>query len=277
LRNIQDKLGMTFQKQISRSGFGFTHDGSVDSLVRFLQDSLELQSDFETANVIAFLLCLNGSDLPQGTLTDRERPIGLLSLDAHAAVGKQATVTENVRGRFLREAYSIVQPALSRVDLIAKGYKDGVARGWLYDRATRMFLSDRRNETIAPVDLEALATAENPLTFTMVARNTGRRLGLDRDEDGFPDRTEIDANSDPANAKSAPILVTTISEAAGVVEFSWSSLAGKKYRIEFKNALDGSGWLDAGVEIVAAGAVTTARVNHSQEGPQRFYRVRDVE
>src|SRR6185436_19667784 len=76
LRSIPDKLGFSLQTPVSRSGFGFLHDGSVDSLVRFVQDGLELTNDFDTANVIAFLLCLTGSDLPQGSLTDPDRPIG---------------------------------------------------------------------------------------------------------------------------------------------------------------------------------------------------------
>lgn len=277
LRNIPDKIGMTFQKQISRSGFGFTHDGSVDSPVRFLPDSLELQSDIETANMIAFLLCLNGSDLPQGFLNDRERPVGLESQDAHAAVGRQVTLTDSVRGRFLRDAYSIVQPATSRVDLIVKGFHEGIPRGWVYDRAERKFFSDRLNETIAPLDLELLASPANPLTFTVVTRNTGLRLGIDRDEDGYPDQTEIEANSDPANPKSVPIVVLSIQVLSGSIEISWNSRPGKQYRIEFKDNLNEPAWSDASEEILADGLVATARVTPPPGHWQRYYRVRDIE
>jgi YVTN family beta-propeller protein len=277
LRNIPDKLGMTLQKKISRSGFGFTHDGSVDSPVRFLQDSLELQSDFETGNMIAFLLCLNGSELPQGLLSDRERPIGLESQDAHAAVGKQTTIIDSVRDRLLRDMYAIVQPGTSRVDVIVKGFMEGVPRGWVYDRTTRKFISDRLNETIAPTDLESLATPTNPLTFTVVARNTGMRLGIDRDEDGFPDRTEVEANADPANPKSVPIQLLGFSAASDSLDFSWNSLPGMKYGIEFKDHLEDSRWTDFGLEIFAEGLVTQVRVPHSHGHSQRYYRIKDRE
>ena len=38
----------------------------------------------------------------------------------------------------------------------------------------------------------------------MVPLGTGRRIGIDRDEDGFFDRDELDACSDPANPNSTP-------------------------------------------------------------------------
>jgi hypothetical protein len=277
LRNIPDKIGMSLQKQISRSGFGFTHDGSVDSLVRFLQDSLELPSDFETGHMIAFLLCLNGSDLPKGLLNDRERPIGLESQDAHAAVGKQTTITDGVRSRFLRDMYAILQPATSRVDVIVKGFKDGVPRGWLYDRVAREFISDRLNERILPTDLESLATPTNPLTFTVVARNTGVRIGIDQDEDGFPDRTEVEAHSDPANPKSVPIVLIGVMVVEDGIELSWNSIPAKKYRIEFKDNLDEPIWSDLGREIVADSVVGRISVPDSRGHSHRYYRIRDTE
>ncbi len=40
------------------------------------------------------------------------------------------------------------------------------------------------------------------LTYTCVPPGSGVRIGIDRDEDGFPDRTEIEAGSDPADANS---------------------------------------------------------------------------
>jgi len=193
-------------------------------------------------------------------------------------VGKQTTIFDNVRSRFLRDTYAIVQPTKSRVDLIVKGFKDGVPRGWVYDRATRTFVSDRLNETILPTDLESLASPENPLTFTVVAINTGVRLGIDRDEDGYPDRTEIDAHSDPADPKSVPILLLGIASLPGAVEFSWSSVPGKRYRIESRDELsEQSGWMDSGQEILADGVALKAQVPQLPDYSQRYYRIKDVE
>ncbi len=48
------------------------------------------------------------------------------------------------------------------------------------------------------------ATAGQELTYTCVPPGSGVRIGIDRDEDGFPDRTEIEAGSDPADPNSVP-------------------------------------------------------------------------
>src|SRR5205807_3415422 len=45
LRNIFDKSGMTLSRTNSRSGFGFSHDGSVDKVVRFFQDGFGITND----------------------------------------------------------------------------------------------------------------------------------------------------------------------------------------------------------------------------------------
>jgi hypothetical protein len=38
----------------------------------------------------------------------------------------------------------------------------------------------------------------------VVPLGLGRRLGIDRDEDGFGDRTEVEAGTSPTNALSHP-------------------------------------------------------------------------
>jgi hypothetical protein len=40
------------------------------------------------------------------------------------------------------------------------------------------------------------------LTFTVVSRDSGRRIGIDRDEDGYVDRTELDYAWNPADPLS---------------------------------------------------------------------------
>ena len=86
------------------------------------------------------------------------------------------------------------------------GVVDGVARGYLLDAATGRFLPDRVAEPpLESAALRALAqTAGQSLTFTCVPPGEGERLALDRDGDGFFDRDELDAGSDPADAASTP-------------------------------------------------------------------------
>jgi hypothetical protein len=43
------------------------------------------------------------------------------------------------------------------------------------------------------------------ITYTCVPVGSGRRIGIDRDEDGVLDGDEADAGSDPANPHDPPI------------------------------------------------------------------------
>jgi DNA-binding beta-propeller fold protein YncE len=277
LRNVGERLGMTLQSTNSRSGFGFTHDGSADSLVRFLQDSLALESDSQTADLIAFLLCLPGSDLPEGSLTDRERPVGLPSLDAHAALGKQATLTgaPGPDARFLNDALAIVDPEGSRLDLIARATIADTLRGWVYDRQQRAFRSDRIGEVTSPAELEALASAAQPVTLTLVARGTGHRLGIDRDTDGYPDQTEAESRADPADPASVPVVINGFRWLDDSIEIRWGARPLVRYRLQVSDALGGA-WSDTGAELGPGTGSSLIFPVRSPETRHRFFRVRSA-
>src|SRR5262249_53686378 len=84
---------------------------------------------------------------------------------------------------------------------------NGQARGWVY-ASNNQFRSDRASEPlIMKDDLRALAGAGAELTYTGVPQGAGLRMGIDRDEDGSYDRTEMDAGSDPADPGSTPTTV----------------------------------------------------------------------
>jgi DNA-binding beta-propeller fold protein YncE len=204
LRNAYRKVGADFVHLKSRAGFGFAHDGSVDSLTRFVQDGFAVRSDQETADLIAFLLCISGSDLPPGSASDPVRAPGLPSHDVPASVGRQVTILDPVGVPLLDQMLALAGNPTSRVDLVVKGFKDGIARGWVFDRSSSQFQSDRAGEFISAEALRALAHEGNELTYTIVPAGSGQRIGIDRDNDGFFDRTELDAGSDPASAKSVP-------------------------------------------------------------------------
>src|SRR5213078_1277997 len=94
---------------------------------------------------------------------------------------------------------------------VVKGIRAGEARGWLYQPSAGQFESDRASEpllTEATLRAQA-ATAGQELTYTAVPPGSGARIGVDRDEDGFLDRTELDGGSDPANAASVPASGST--------------------------------------------------------------------
>jgi hypothetical protein len=91
-------------------------------------------------------------------------------------------------------------------ELVVQGVLGTEARGWLYDDGIDAFRADRAAD--APLSESALrgqaAVAGQARTYTCVPPGSGVRVGLDRDEDGFRDRDELDAGSDPADAGSVP-------------------------------------------------------------------------
>src|SRR5262249_58543598 len=71
-----------------------------------------------------------------------------------------------------------------------------------------------REPVIAAPQLRAVAaTPGQDLTFSCVPPGSGDRIGIDRDQDGFRDRDELDGGKDPADPTSfpgsAPMLVST--------------------------------------------------------------------
>ncbi len=202
LRNMFDKFGFDLTRTNSRAGFGLFHDGSVDSMVRVVQDGFGVTNDQTTADLMAFLLCFSGSDLLAGNVFDINRSPGVASLDTPAAVGRQLTVSNSTPVALLTTMLALANASTSRVDLVVKGFKDGLPRGWFFDRTTGSFLSDRQAEVFSSSALQTLAANGSEQTYTVVPRGAGRRIGIDRDADGYLDRDELDFGSDPANPLS---------------------------------------------------------------------------
>ncbi|MCB9853731.1 MAG: beta-propeller fold lactonase family protein [Phycisphaerales bacterium] len=209
LRNQYDKVGFNMTQPRSRAGFGVLHDGSVDSIERFVNEPVfNVTSDQMTADLVAFMLSFAGSDLPQGSPTNLLEPPGPSSQDTHAAVGTQTTL-ENLASAppaqivLLNNMESLANT--NAVGLIVKTRVAGEQRGASYLGAG-LYQTDRVGETITTANLRALAVAGSEQTYTVVAAGMQTRLGIDRDEDGFLDRDEIDGCSDPADANSTPVL-----------------------------------------------------------------------
>ena len=89
LRHMYDKVGFEMTQLLSRSGFGFGHDGAVDSLARFFSEgAFNTRSDQEIADLVALMLSFTGSEF--GPAIDALEPPGTASQDTHAAIGRQA-------------------------------------------------------------------------------------------------------------------------------------------------------------------------------------------
>jgi DNA-binding beta-propeller fold protein YncE len=200
LRSVGEKVGMDLGAHESRAGFGFMHDGRVDTLTRFLATGFGFNDDQDIADLIAFLLSAPGGDL-YGCAGDSQHGVS----DAPAAVGRQVTLTAPGLTDELVSLIELVgiEPPRRALEIVVRGQQGGTNRGWYVNGAGGPpWSSDRNEEGLSSDDLVALASPETPLTFTVVMAGTSRRLGVDRDEDGRYDRSELDEGTDPQDWSS---------------------------------------------------------------------------
>lgn len=196
LRNQFEKTGFEFSRTDNTAGFGFLHDGSVDSLSKFLSaPTFSVGSDREVADLVALTLAFSGSDF--GDLNPRLGAAPPLSRDSHAATGAQLDIrsasTPPARfGDMLALARS------GRLDLVVRAG----TLGYTFDQGTDRLLPDDGGPALSPADLRQRASAEAAQSWTLVPAGLGRRLGMDRDGDGVSDAREIHLGADPTDAGS---------------------------------------------------------------------------
>lgn len=262
LRNLFDKTGMDLMHTNSRSGFGFFHDGSVDTMTRFFQDGFGITDDKTTADLDAFLISLTGSDLFAGAIADPNHAPGLASLDSPASVGRQITISNSADVPLIDSMVALAQSTTSRVDLVVKGFENGVPRGWFYNSTNATFQSDRQSETETPAALRALAAIGSEQTYTVVPRGAGKRIGIDRDADGKFDRDEMNSNS-------LQLTITTNGPA-----LAWNAFAGFAYQLQYRNTLTDSAWINLSAgQLAATNTPMSALDATGATNSSRFYRV----
>lgn len=62
----------------------------------------------------------------------------------------------------------------------------------------------------------------------------------------------------------------------GELQISWSTVAGRTYRIQFKNDLSDASWTDVTPDVVADGTTYSQTISVTSDG-QRFYRIMEVQ
>lgn len=201
LRNLYAKVGMfgfpgvpalpggshAFQGDQIR-GFGFLHDGSVDTIFRFLTATVfsGFSSNSQRRAVEAFLLAFDSNFAP--------------------IVGQQITLRgDNALVAGPRIDLFIARAAQGECDLVVKGVVAGESRGW-YRTAAGLFQPDRQDEP--PWNDAALrALADTPgqeVTYLCAPPGSGKRIGVDQDQDGVFDGDERDLGTDPGDERSLP-------------------------------------------------------------------------
>jgi len=189
-------LNLPFQGPQVR-GFGYLHDGSVDTLFRFFNANV-FRNDSVGGPNVGF----------QNNQQRRDVEQFMLAFDSNLApvVGQQITLDASNAGVVgPRIDLLRARDAVNECDLIVKGTVNGEARGWMWS-GSGAFLPDRLDEpVVSDAALRALATVPGQaLTYTCMPPGSGVRTGIDRDEDGFLDRDELDAGTDPADPASFP-------------------------------------------------------------------------
>ncbi len=188
IRNAYEKAGCTMIKTSSNAGFGYLHDGAVDSIERFITEPVfRLNSDQEVADLTAFILCISGSDLPVASGTNIGEPPGPPSQDVPASVGAQLTLGGTpTAGEAATLASMFSLANANKVGMVVKGRVNGAARGYAYIGAST-WQSDRAGETLTSAQLQALAAPGGEITYTVVPKGSETRIGIDHDLDGCYD------------------------------------------------------------------------------------------
>jgi YVTN family beta-propeller protein len=194
LRNAYRKNRMSRAPgSVNRAGFGFTHDGAMDNLVNFLNLPVFQfpGGNAQRADVEAFVFAIDTGTAP--------------------AVGRRITLA--TANRDLPATTSLLDTLYARAafgdcDLVVLGKAGGVRRGFLYDAVAANFQPDRIGEArLSKAALRALAANGAELTWFGVPPGSGLRMALDRDRDGWYDRDELDAHTNPGDPTSNPALL----------------------------------------------------------------------
>ncbi|HTV23340.1 MAG TPA: hypothetical protein VMG12_31845 [Polyangiaceae bacterium] len=179
-------------------GFGFLHDGSVDTVFRFhgrfqFQQSATNPGGFpfpDETTPPAEAAAL----IEENIRLRRQVEAFLLAFDSNLApvVGQQLTLRGGDPGAALTRLDLLeARAAVGECDLIVKGRARGRVEGHLYDPSTQSYLPDQEDEpAVTRQQLRASARARQELTFTAVPPGSGLRMGLDRDFDGTFDGDE---------------------------------------------------------------------------------------
>ncbi len=211
LRNAYQKVGMFGMPNIpfvtvgdnehkgpQVRGFGFLHDGAIDTVFHFYRATVftGFGSDAQRRDVEQFVFEFDTTLAP--------------------IVGQQITLSNSsdlsVNGRIdlmierATTAFALVDhPGATECDLIVKGTVAGEQRGWLLIDPNS-FMSDKAAE--APISDGGLraqaATPGQELTYTCAPPGSGTRMGIDRDEDGALDGDDPNSEPPPPDPNEPP-------------------------------------------------------------------------
>jgi hypothetical protein len=225
-RNMYAKIGMfgapggaATGEQVR--GFGFLHDGSVDTMFTFVSAPVFTLTNQDRLDLEQFLLAFPTDLAPivgqQITLTSTNGGVVNPRIDLMVARAGTAFGSKMLGG------------TVTECDLIAKGSVGGVERGWRRETGTTPANTTYRsdvNTIVTDAALRALATSEGPVTYTCAPPGSGTRMGINRDLDAVLDGTDncpTVPNDDQLDSNSNGVgnaCETTDTDGDGVVDLS---------------------------------------------------------
>ena len=148
-------------------------------------------------------------------------------------------------------------------------YANGKAHGYTYDAAGNL---TRRAATLPSIggdsDGDGLPDDWELLYFG----NLGRDGTGDFDDDGFRDSSEFLAGTSPIDALSV-LSITRAIPGVGQFTVEWQAVAGKTYRVQYKDALDLPAWQNVAGDVTAGGGTASKTDTTTAGASLRFYRV----
>ncbi|MFK7895386.1 MAG: YncE family protein [Myxococcota bacterium] len=179
IRNMVQKIGMFSTGGPQVRGTGFLHDGSVDTLFRFLASGVFSLSDADQRDLEAFMIASPTDIAP---IVGQQVTVGPENFSV-VDVNAQLTLIDAMAGTAF--ASRVLGGAVTQCDVIVKTVDGGVEKGWVSTNGG----SYTPDDGSAPVTEAALRALANPLgqgltlTYTAVPPGSGPRMGIDRDLD----------------------------------------------------------------------------------------------
>jgi hypothetical protein len=201
LRNMYQKVGMFGNPAIADillgdnghqgdqvRGFGFLHDGSIDTIFRFLRANVfsglppsaigtGFTDNTQRRNVEAFVLAFDSNLAP------------IVGQQITRTSSNGATVDPRITLMIARAKTNFPSREFANAkecDLVVTAKIGTRTKGWLLDPVSGNFTPDDGGAAVTDAALRALSgTAGQELTYTCVTPGAGSRVGLDRDEDGL--------------------------------------------------------------------------------------------